>query len=216
MICDTCQGKAYPRQCRNSAAWRRAQDAPELCPLGIPLNNLPIGDNAAGISTPIDLRRGRLLCEWAERLSCCKVECDHPDFAGLRVVAAHCTPERCRFFTIAEHNRIGTGGTIMGSLSDFAEAVKGPAALERGTKAAYAAILRATDRAKTDLSDLPEAVKGAPALERGTKAAYLALLHLTSGAVIPSAAHPTPTESAQAGPQKRGRVYPLRGPHFSP
>ena len=35
----------YPRQCRNSAAFRKAQAAPAVCPHGIPLNHLPIGDN---------------------------------------------------------------------------------------------------------------------------------------------------------------------------
>lgn len=46
MICDACKGERYSRQCRNSAAWREAQDAPEECPHGIELNNLAIGDNA--------------------------------------------------------------------------------------------------------------------------------------------------------------------------
>ena len=54
MICDLCQGKVYPPQCRNLAAFRHRYGAPGPCPHGIPLNNLPIGDNAPeGLSRPV-------------------------------------------------------------------------------------------------------------------------------------------------------------------
>ncbi len=59
MICDICQGTVYPRQCRNSAAFRQRQAAPEICPHGIPLNNLPIGDNTppgGGVSAVVAVR----------------------------------------------------------------------------------------------------------------------------------------------------------------
>ena len=68
MICETCKGKQYPRQCRHSAAWRKAQRAPQLCPHGLALNTLPIGDNAPPT---------RPACRWLERRpgnGCCDPE----------------------------------------------------------------------------------------------------------------------------------------------
>ena len=49
-LCAVCRGQRYPRQCRNSAAWRKAQHAPADCLFDIPLNNLPIGDNAPPVT----------------------------------------------------------------------------------------------------------------------------------------------------------------------
>lgn len=109
MICDTCQGTTYPRQCRNDAAKRRAWGAPDICPYGIALNHLPIGDNAPD-SSPAMRRRSNdrvregvvsILCTHGARLGCCKVECRHPAGEGLTVVRAHCTSERCRYYSPA-------------------------------------------------------------------------------------------------------------------
>lgn len=44
-ICGQCEGTKYMRFCRNSKQWRRFYRAPNKCPYGIPLNNLPVGDN---------------------------------------------------------------------------------------------------------------------------------------------------------------------------
>ena len=49
-ICNDCQGKKYPRQCRNSKEWRqdkvsRYDDIKEIdfdCPFGVELNFLPV------------------------------------------------------------------------------------------------------------------------------------------------------------------------------
>jgi len=89
MICDDCQGKTYPRQCRNSAAWRKAQGAPSECPYGIELNNLPIGDNA-----PQGASVWRGDCCWREVVptgGCCDNElwCTRGN-ARRRVTAAQC------------------------------------------------------------------------------------------------------------------------------
>ena len=43
MTCETCHGNRYPLQCRNSAAWRKAQNAPEVCPHGLPIGHSPDG-----------------------------------------------------------------------------------------------------------------------------------------------------------------------------
>ena len=68
-ICDTCKGQLYPRQCRHAAAWRRAQGAPTVCPHGLALNELPIGDNAprparrpAAPTAPFPCAHGERVC----------------------------------------------------------------------------------------------------------------------------------------------------------
>ncbi|HUT59092.1 MAG TPA: hypothetical protein VNA25_14685 [Phycisphaerae bacterium] len=93
ILCD------YQRQCRNSAAWRAAQHAPAECPYGLPLNSLPIGDNAPALLA-------RILpgpdCRHAHRLTCCKVECLHTVGLGLTFSNAHCAPSACTYYEVTD------------------------------------------------------------------------------------------------------------------
>ena len=110
--CSTCRGTSRPRfgvarQCRNRAPWRRGRAVPLVCPFGLPLNGLPIGDNA-----PAEARNGPLPgkrrpdCIYGEWLSCCRVRCS--DEETLRVTGQdtwpkhHCCPERCKNFAPRE------------------------------------------------------------------------------------------------------------------
>jgi hypothetical protein len=101
--CKRCGGELYPRQCRNSAAWRRAHGAPGPCPYGRPLGYSPDGRlrgdyrAAAGSREPRSHTDGppgnAPLCRWAARYTegCCdgwKVLCRHPGHAGHRGLKA--------------------------------------------------------------------------------------------------------------------------------
>jgi len=96
-LCGRCGGTVYPRQCRNSAAWRAAQRAPEVCPHGIALNNLPIGDNSPVGEVPKLKWRPR--CRWGRKVSCCHIFCENLEVGYLMPDefwrAAHCTPDNC-------------------------------------------------------------------------------------------------------------------------
>lgn len=108
MICDICQGRDWIpewnrggcwKQCRNSAAWRATRGAPEACPYGLELNALPVGDNAPqGVTEALPMPP--MECVWADRASCCKVNCTHPEGDGLVFVNAHCQPGKCRHYTV--------------------------------------------------------------------------------------------------------------------
>jgi len=92
-ICDLCRGRRYPRQCRNSAVWRAAQRAPDVCPEGIALNNLPIGDNARSVAQGRDAGH----CLFARPCRTCsqKVEC-HRHAAGTDGVVRSMARRTCR------------------------------------------------------------------------------------------------------------------------
>jgi hypothetical protein len=78
-ICVQCGGKVYPRQCRNSEAWRGFHGIGHDCPYGVLVNNLPIGDNlpedrqASAAAQRQDFP-GDETCEWLFIVpnTCCK------------------------------------------------------------------------------------------------------------------------------------------------
>ena len=99
LLCSVCRGQRYPRQCRNSWHWRQGRDVPAVCPFGLPLNGLPIGDNAPAQrrTGPLPGKR-RVDCAHADRLSCCRIRCTHREGKGLVLVNAHCCAEKCRYY----------------------------------------------------------------------------------------------------------------------
>ena len=65
MTCDLCQGSRYPLQCRNSAAWRKAQGVPDSCPHGLPIGHSPDGVKRGDYAERQEgVFRGPRACRW--------------------------------------------------------------------------------------------------------------------------------------------------------
>lgn len=58
-ICNLCNGDRYPLQCRNSTAWRKAQEAPEECPHDLKLGYSPDGRKRGDYRVARDPERSR-------------------------------------------------------------------------------------------------------------------------------------------------------------
>ena len=94
MTCDRCQGKRTVLQCRNSAAWRKAQNAPDACPHGLPIGHSPDGVKRGDYAERQEgVFRGPRACRWLVVVptgGCCDNEffCD-------RAVRVRISPRQC-------------------------------------------------------------------------------------------------------------------------